>query len=133
MPSLYLDSSALFKLVNQERESPDLERFLPRFPQRASSVLVQVELARGLLRLSVGVTEALARCASVLASLSLLALDAPVLQRAATLPPPLLRSLDALHLASALSLADCAGMVTYDRRLLEAAAYHGLQAWSPGA
>ncbi|MGH8542007.1 MAG: type II toxin-antitoxin system VapC family toxin [Stenotrophobium sp.] len=133
MAALYLDTSALFKLVIAEQESESLGRFLAGFEQRTSSALAHVELARGLLRLSAGSSEAMAQAAVLLRSMFLVSLDAAVLMRAASLPPPQLRSLDALHLASALSIPSCAGMVTYGRRLITAAAYHGLQVWSPGA
>lgn len=131
--TIYLDTSALTKLAVLEDESPAMGRFLADHPRCASSALTQVELTRVLLRHPRHAAAAADLAAAVLARLFLQVLDASILARAATLPPPLLRSLDALHLASALSLPDCAGLVTYDRRLLEAAAYHGLQTWSPGA
>ncbi|MGH9468327.1 MAG: type II toxin-antitoxin system VapC family toxin [Terriglobales bacterium] len=130
---VYLDSSALIKLIIPEPETEALESFLVRYGRRASSVLTEVEVMRVLLRLADETGAAAQRASRALAAMSLLALDTAVLQRAARLPPPRLRSLDALHLASALLVPDCAGMVTYDRRLREAAVYHGLQVWWPGA
>ena len=59
-------------------------------------------------------------------------MDRPGLRAAGALGPPGLRSLDAIHLATALSLGeDLAGVVTYDARLSEAIAAVGLAVWTP--
>ena len=60
-----------------------------------------------------------------------MAVDEPVLRDAAGLEPRPLRSLDAIHLATALSLGDLDAMVTYDGRLATAAAEAGLEVASP--
>jgi predicted nucleic acid-binding protein len=65
--------------------------------------------------------------------LALLPIDERVLHHAATLPPASLRSLDAIHLATALSLGDDLGiLITYDARLLKASRENGLLVASPG-
>ncbi|MGH9412380.1 MAG: type II toxin-antitoxin system VapC family toxin [Terriglobales bacterium] len=133
MSLLYLETSALGKLAMPERETRALMGFLAGATAVVTSALTAVELTRLLLRQPSESMTAWRRCSEILADIAQLALDPATLTRAATLPPPRLRSLDALHLASALSLPDCAGMVTYDRRMIEAAAYHGMQVWSPGA
>jgi uncharacterized protein len=59
-------------------------------------------------------------------------MDDSVLEEATSLEPPVLRSLDALHLATALSIRDDIGaFFCYDRRLTEAAEHHGLEVSSP--
>lgn len=132
MGPIYLDTSVLYKLVVREPETDAARRFLAGFPERVTSVVGKVELLRGLLRLPPGGPRAIQIADAVLRSCLLVPLDDPVLARAAALPPPALRSLDALHLATALAIPQCAGMVTYDRRLSAAAAHHGLAVWSPG-
>jgi predicted nucleic acid-binding protein len=68
----------------------------------------------------------------VLESVELLALDRSIFASAGHLDPPILRSLDALHLSAALQLGDdLAGMVTYDDRMASAAISHGVEALAP--
>lgn len=70
----------------------------------------------------------------VLSRLILIPLDLPLLEAAADIPPPVLRSLDAIHLAAALSLGEALeAVVTYDHRMAEAARALGIIAESPGA
>lgn len=66
------------------------------------------------------------------ASLRTIDLSRPLLLNAAVLPPPLLRSLDAIHLATAHSASGATAFVAYDRRLLDAARHSGLPVLSPG-
>lgn len=68
----------------------------------------------------------------MVAATDLIEVDAQVLDLAGRLPPESLRSLDALHLASALSVWRVDGFLTYDLRLAEAAAGHGLRVLTPG-
>jgi uncharacterized protein len=128
----YLDTSALAKLVVRERESAALLAALAQWPQLVTSALAEVELLRAVRR--GGATAAVVRRArEVLAQVHLLAIDAATRQVAALLEPPSLRSLDAIHLASAMALGpELAAFVGYDRRLLEAAAASGLTVASPG-
>ncbi len=71
------------------------------------------------------------RAEAVLARLGLVAMDRSVLDLAARVDPPRLRSLDAIHLATALSLEDLGALVTYDPRLAEAAVNLGVTALAP--
>ena len=69
---------------------------------------------------------------ALLDSLTLLRLSTPLCERAATLDPVALRSLDALHLAAALELGDeLEGVVTYDQRLAEASRALGIRSVGP--
>ncbi len=69
----------------------------------------------------------------VLSGVALIPLDERIAQVAATIDPLMLRTLDAIHLASALSLGGVEAFVTYDARLAAAAAGAGLAVASPGA
>jgi predicted nucleic acid-binding protein len=128
---LYLDSSALVKLVVLEPESTALHEFLRHRPTRLSSGLAEVEVPRALRRAGFDAPE-LRRAVALLARINLVGVDRAILRAAAALAPPALRSLDAIHLATALSLGqDLAGIVTYDQRLAEAAADLALDVWAP--
>lgn len=126
---IYLDSSAIVKLVVREAESAALRRFLRRRPTRVSSALARVEVVRAV-RLQG--PEAQARAHAVLARIRLLRIDDDVLSLAAILEPALLRSLDAIHLASARVFgAELGGVVTYDARMRDAAELLGLPVFEP--
>ncbi|TAL45082.1 MAG: PIN domain-containing protein [Salinibacterium sp.] len=127
----YCDTSALMKLVLEEAESTELKDFLRVEHVLASSEIVRTELVRGALRREPGahrqVEEALRR-------VRLLTVNEARLTLAGTVPPIGLRSLDAIHLASALRLRDVlTAFVAYDLRLLDAASALGLPIASPGA
>lgn len=128
---VYLDSSAIVKLVVREPESPALFDWLGTWPERVSSVMARVEVLRALRRSGSGVGSR-RRATEVLDRIALLSLDHAILDAAADLGPPELRSLDAIHLATALSVGvDLAGLVTYDERLATAAARSGIDVWAP--
>jgi len=125
----YLDSSALIKLVIPETESDKLRTELGRWGRHASSALARTEVVRAAARVDVAAREPAGR---VVRALSLIAVTDEILDRAADLEPMALRSLDALHLASALSLRDVLGsMVTYDVRLGDAARAAGINVLAP--
>ncbi len=125
---LYLDTSAAVKLLIDERESSALRAYLSDHDW-ASSALVRTELVRALLRVDPSVVP---RALDLLAQGSLLVIDTQVLDAAARLAPPSLRSLDAIHLASALQLRDdLTAFVAYDDRLLSAASALGMPVASP--
>jgi uncharacterized protein len=129
---LYLDSSAIAKLIIPETESDALARFLPAWPLRVSSALARVEVTRAVHRLTQE-PDRLRRAEEVLRRFALLRIDAAILEAASQLDPPLLRTLDAIHLASAVSLAETlGGFVAYDARLAQAARNLGLTVFSPG-
>src|SRR5579862_1257995 len=129
---LYLDSSALVKLVQRETESNALRRFLRRHraDQFVTSALVRVEVVRAVL---MGGPRALAQARRQLSRLDQILLSPEVLDRAATLAPQIqLRSLDAIHLAAAQVVgADLRAVVTYDRRMADAAHDLGLTVEAP--
>jgi predicted nucleic acid-binding protein len=129
---LYLDSSAIIKVVVAEPESKELMDFLTDWPNRISSELARTEVLRALRSSGVRVPE-FRRGQKTLDRIGLISIDSGVLSGAALFKPVTMRSLDAIHLATALSLGkDLAGMVAYDARLAEAAARAKLQVWSPG-
>jgi predicted nucleic acid-binding protein len=128
---LYLDSSALVKLIVPERETLPLRERLALTPDRASSKLAVVELTRALRRLRAP-PEVRRRAADVLAHIGLIQVDDAILDLASELDPPTLRSLDAIHLATALRIGPELDMfVTYDTRLAQAARFHGLPVSAP--
>jgi predicted nucleic acid-binding protein len=130
---VYLDSSAILKLIVPERESPALEAALARWPDWVSSRIAAVECRRALRRGGAGKTIR-ARADLVLSSLTLIHLDEQVLRLAETIGSSTLRTLDAVHLATGLSLGDLPeAFVTYDRRLADAARPAGLHLLRPGA
>lgn len=129
---LYLDSSALVKLVQREDESEALVGFLRRHrtDQLVTSTLARVEVVRATLP---GGPAAVAQARRQLARLDQILLDTEVLDRAATLAPHgQLRSLDAIHLAAAQLVGDeLRAVVTYDRRMADAARWLRLVVEAP--
>lgn len=128
---LYLDSSAVVKLVTRQPESRALFGLLEPWPDRISSALARVEVLRALLRARASAAE-LRRADDVLSRIALVKIDSEVLATAAVLEPRDLRTLDAIHLATAVSVgADLGGLVSYDRRLANAAKALGIEVWAP--
>lgn len=127
---IYLDSSAVVKLARQEPETDALRAWIAAHPQPlTSSALVRTESARALRRAEPAALPALA---AVLALLHQKSITDPVLDAAARLPDDALRSLDAIHLATAEELRPVLSwFVAYDQRLLHAAAASGLPTASP--
>lgn len=133
MKLLYLDSSALVKLVNPEPESRSLKELLADWPERISSALARVEVLRATRRAG-GDEDSLRRAEKVVGRVGLIRLDHTVLDEASSLGLPELRSLDAIHLTTALSVGeDLGGMVCYDPRLAKAATGSGIEVLTPGA
>ena len=125
----YVDSSALVKLAVREPESTALRRYLGRRRPLISSALARTEVMRALLPLG---SAAVRRGADVLARVDLMRVSDRVLDAAGVLVPIDLRSLDAIHLASAEQLgSDLRSFVTYDERLASAAAGRGLRVIQP--
>jgi uncharacterized protein len=129
---LYLDSSAILKFVVPQPETDALVALLADWPERISSALARVEVSRAVRR--AGASEAVRqRAEEVVARIGLLGIDAPVLNAATRLDPPGLRTLEAVHLATALSVGrDLGCLVSYDPHLLGAAAAAGLAVLAPG-
>jgi predicted nucleic acid-binding protein len=128
---IYLDSAAVVKLVHAEAESQALREWLDARAETGwiSSVLAEIESFRALARYA---PEAISRLAAVLDLIDLVGLDPPVRILAQTAKPATVRSLDAIHLGTALHVRPVlTSFVTYDKRLLDAARASGLPADSP--
>ena len=129
MPTTYLDSSALVKLVVIEPESAALRRYLRRRRPLVTSALARTEVLRALLLEG---EQAIARGRAVLASVEIVRVNDRILNAAGVVLPADLRSLDAIHLATARELgADLGQIVTYDDKMLNAASHLGFKAVSP--
>jgi predicted nucleic acid-binding protein len=125
----YVDSSAIVKLAVSEPESKALRRYLLRRRPLATGALARTEVARALLALG---SEAVKRGDEVLQRMQLLRVNDRVLTAAGSMQPADLRSLDAIHLATAMQLgASLRGVVTYDVRMADAAESIGLSVSSP--
>ena len=129
---IYLDSSALVKLVQREPESAALRRFLRRHrdDRRVTSALARVEVVRAV---SAGGSDAVAHARRQLSRVDQVGLDRELLDAAATLAPgTMLRSLDAIHLACAAALGvDLRTLITYDHRMRTAAGSIGVRVDAP--
>jgi uncharacterized protein len=129
---IYVDTSAAIKLVIEEDESAELERWLraQHHDSLVTSDLTRIELVRSVIRRNpLAVPQAL----NLLGGFDLLRIDDRVIIAAQSLPDSPLRTLDAIHLASALRIrASLTAMLAYDNRLLAAATAHGLPTGSPG-
>ncbi|MDX6527025.1 MAG: uncharacterized protein QOI43_2536 [Gaiellales bacterium] len=126
--AVYLDSSAIVKLVVREPETDALLGFLAPGRLQVTSALARVEVVRAVRRHG---RTATARARALLDSLSLLALDA-LLDHAAAIDGGELRSFDAIHIASAQQLeGELHALVTYDQRMLTAAQALGLPVNQP--
>ena len=125
----YIDSSALVKLAIPEPETGALRVELAQWERHVSSALVKVEVTRACARVD---TEASRIAEQIVGALDLVAIDDRVLEEAALLVPIELRSLDAIHLASALLLGQALGVaITYDERLVVAMRAAGIPTATP--
>ena len=133
---IYLDTAALVKLVRVEPESAALVKWIRARSEEplVASTLVEIELPRALRRSQPGV---LGSVAAVLGRLYRVEINAAVRATAEAYPEPTLRSLDAIHLATAELLIasgnEISAFVTYDKRLAEAASQIGLPVTTPAA
>jgi hypothetical protein len=127
----YVDSSALLKLAVLEPETAALEARLLEYEGLVSSRLAVLECGRAARRASH--RRVLPAVREVLDAIYLLDITPPILDRATAADPPALRSLDAIHLATALSIGDATiELITYDDRLAAAARANGLSVVQPG-
>jgi uncharacterized protein len=125
----YLDSSAIVKLAVREAESLALRRYLRRRQPLVSTALARTEVLRALLPAG---DEAMTRGRAVLQRIDLVRVNDRILNAAGVLRPPELRSLDAIHLATAQALGDeLAALVTYDDRMVTAAKQLGYRIVQP--
>jgi predicted nucleic acid-binding protein len=125
----YLDTSAFVKLCWPEPESAALTSYLQPWPLRASSALLWTEALRAAQRHPV---PRMGRVQTALRRVALIEVDRGLFRQAGMLPPPDLRSLDAIHLAAAFSLGpDLGVVVAYDQRMISAAKQQGFVVVSP--
>jgi predicted nucleic acid-binding protein len=125
----YLDSSAIVKLAVREPESLALRRYLRRRQPLVSSALARTEVLRALLPAG---DEAITRGRAVLQRIDLVRVNDRILNAAGVLRPDELRSLDAIHLATAHELGDeLRALVTYDDRMVSAAKQLGYRIAQP--
>ncbi|HMI72936.1 MAG TPA: type II toxin-antitoxin system VapC family toxin [Solirubrobacteraceae bacterium] len=129
---LYLDASAIVKLIAEEPESAELIEAVTD-ERLVSSELAIAEVLRAIRRIEhPDLVELIARADAVLATLALVPIGREVLTIAGAFTMPTLRALDAIHVASSLLLDDLGLFVSYDARQLRAAAEAGLAIASPG-
>jgi predicted nucleic acid-binding protein len=131
---LYADTSALVKLAVEEPETHALRLELNRWDAVATSVITEIELARAVARARERGTTTLDDVAvgTITAALPELELTADIRRAAAVLRPTAVRSLDAIHVATAASLgADLGGLLTYDLRMQNAVSELGLSVVAP--
>ncbi len=128
---IYLDSSALLKLIHKQPESDALAQWLSArmTVPLVSSQLARVEVVRATRRIDV---TAVPEASALLDSLDLIPISIDIVNAASLISDPALRSLDALHLASAASVGDdLTSFLAYDRRLVTAARAAGLRTETP--
>jgi uncharacterized protein len=129
---IYLDTSAFLKTVLAEAESTALQAYLDRAPDGAlvSSALLSVETRRSVIRTR---PTHLPRADVALDRVNQIGLSSAILETAGRLPDRQLRTLDAIHLATALLIKDeLEAVITYDVRLARAARAHDLAVVTPG-
>lgn len=130
MSAVYLDSSAFVKLVVEETESVPARTFLAnRDARRVSSALLRTESLRAVRHLG---PDALATVREGLRRVDLIGIDDRILDAAGLLEPHVLRTLDAIHLATAMAVGDdLEVIVTYDERMVDAARLLGMSTATP--
>jgi len=134
---VYIDSSALLKRAFDEEGSAELEEHLARYASMgailASSSLAWIEVSRGIRRRSDAETPQLIAEISddALSGIAESPVTASVIALARRIGPAVLRSLDAIHLATA-TLLDADLVIGYDQRFLAVAGELGFRTESPG-
>lgn len=132
MPAAYIDSSALLKLVVRENETSALEADLAERDGLVVSAIALVECRRAARRAAL--KRLLQRIDELFESVYLIAVTPAILERAALIEPLQVRSMDAIHIATALSLDDrTLDLITYDGRMADAARTNGLRVVRPAA
>jgi uncharacterized protein len=129
MAAIYVDTSAVGRVLLGEPDAQAVLRGLAGFDQHVASRLMRVELRRLALR-----EDALEAADRLLAGVALIPLDEAILAASETLLPATVATLDAIHLATALRLAAegvLDTIMTYDHRLADGAAEHGLRVLAP--
>jgi uncharacterized protein len=132
----YLDASALVKLVRAEPETDTLRAFLAD-ADLVSSELALTDVPRAIRRAAaddpaLASDSLIIRAGELLDAVALLPVDRAILAAAGALGEPVLRALDAIHLAAAIDLSPIDAFVSYDERQSAAARLAGLRTVSPG-
>lgn len=133
---LYVDTSALLKLLVREAESAVIEQELVRWPNLATSIVTEVELPRAVARAREDRPDAVIDGSLILqgvvASAAIIELSEEIVAAARIVGPVHVGALDAIHIASALSLdKDLAGVATYDGRMADALTRVGVNVIAP--
>jgi predicted nucleic acid-binding protein len=131
VPGVYLDTSALGRLLLGEADAPLIRTALLPYEQRFASRLLRIELVRLALRSSLE-----HRTGRLLAGVSLVPLDEATMRATEAQRPSNLGTLDAIHLATALSVARrglVEAIMTFDRQLAAGAREYGLEVLAPGS
>jgi predicted nucleic acid-binding protein len=133
---LYVDTSALLKLLVREAESEAVEIELLRWSKLATSVVTEVELPRAVARAREdrpdAVIDGSVVLQGILASAAIVQLDTGIVARARDVNPVHVGALDAIHVASALRLGrDLAAVATYDHRMQDALARIKVEVLAP--
>ncbi|HEY2535892.1 MAG TPA: type II toxin-antitoxin system VapC family toxin [Solirubrobacteraceae bacterium] len=127
--NVYVDTSAFVRVMLEEPDKKAIQRDLAGFDQSVASRLLRVELRR------VGKREdAIAEADLILDDVLLIPIDESVLATAETIAPTSVGTLDAIHLATAVRLAEAGeldALMTYDKRLADGARTHGITVLSP--
>lgn len=123
----YLDASAIVKLIADEPGTESMLRWYVESDRIVTNRIGVIETRRAVERRD----HDPARLAAVLARLDVIEIDAQIGSRAADLRPASLRTLDAIHIASALVIGEIDAFVTYDDRQAEAARLVGLPVIRP--
>jgi uncharacterized protein len=129
MSTVYVDTSALARVLLDDPDKQLIGHSLTAFERRVASRLMGVELRRVGLR-----RELTTRAETLLSDVSLLPIDEQTLVAAERLAPANVGTLDAIHLATALRVAADNGLdalMTYDKRLAQGAEEHGLAVLAP--
>jgi predicted nucleic acid-binding protein len=127
--SVYIDTSALGRVLLDTPEASTIQRDIDRFDRCVASRLLRIEIQRVALR------EALLDAVDpLLTDISLIPLDEEILTAAETIHPATVATLDAIHLATAMRLAEAGeldALMTYDMQLATGAREHGITVLSP--
>ncbi len=122
------------KLIAEEAETDALTVWLRDRPVRITSVLSRVEVLRAARRVAAATDDdaVIARASSVMASVAITDVTGAIADRAGVVDPPVLRSLDAVHLATGILAGPLEAFVAFDDRLADAARAVGLVVVQPG-
>lgn len=129
MAAVYVDTSALGRVLLGEPDAGAVLRDIAGFDQRIASRLARIELRRLALRQTL-----LDAADQLLRGVALIPLDDAILAAAETVAPAGVTTLDAIHLATAIRLAGAGVLdtvMTYDARLADGARHHGLKVMAP--